>query len=251
MAVEVFAPFSINEDLLDQRCFLVSQPVVPLTSRETPAYHEMLLRYRDEDGEIFTPDNFFGGVTIGEELRQIDRWVFDRTVAWLADNPHASASVNVTTAMLSHPMALDELQVMLSNRGVDPGRLMLEIPEGLASDDPETFRSAATQIAAAGARVSIDGLSGDLPVIRTIRDVGVDAVKIDGLLVSRACKDELAELTVRSIFNAARLLGARVVAAWIEDEPTFALMESIGIEYGQGWLFGYPQPIDSDATADE
>lgn len=250
MALSLLAPFSIDDELLNQRCFLVSQPVVPLACRETSAYHEMLIRYRDEDGEIHSPDSFFGEVAIGEELRQIDRWVVRRTAEWLADTPRASASVNVTAATLRDPTALDDFQVMLNNVGVDPARLMLEIPERLASDDPETFRSAATQIAAIGARVSIDGLSGDWPVMRTIRDVGVDAVKIDGLIVSRACKDELSELTVRSIVNAARLLGARVVAAWVEDEATFSLMESIGIEYGQGWLFGYPEPIGVDAAAD-
>ena len=189
MVVAALSTFFIEIDALDENLFLVSQPVVPFTNRKAPAYHEMLLRYRDDDGEIHTPDGLLDSSTTDHMLRQVDRWVFRRTIAWLAENPDISASVNVTAASLHFPKMVDELRVVLHDLDVEPGRLMLEIPEEFVRDDPETFGRVAAEAAGIGLRIAIDGLGGDWDVLQTIRDVGVDAIKICLLYTSDAADE--------------------------------------------------------------
>lgn len=228
--------------------FLVVQPVVPLDSRDQPAYYEMLLRVRDDEGVVRTPDALFDPDAGDEVLQSIDEWVIRATVEWLSENPSLSASVNVTPTSLRSGHALVTSREALEEFAVGPHRLMLEVPEGSVSADPEAFRRTASAAKELGLRMAIDDLGNEWQALATIRDVGVDAIKIDGFWVSRATADDIAEITIQSIVNAARLIGARVVAEWIEDESTCEMMGGMGIEYGQGWLFGYPQPIEEIAS---
>lgn len=226
------------------KLFLVAQPVVPMNDRSEPAYYEMLLRVIDDAGLINTPDVLLENAEKDDTLEQLDGWVLRSTIEWLATNPDASSSVNITAKSMRSGRAISDIRSALGEFDVDPARLMLELPEHFVAHEPDAFRRSVTEAEGLGLRIAIDDLGTDWRALSTIRDVGVDAVKIDGYWVSRATTDELAEITIRSIVNAARLIGAQVVAEWIEDEATFDLISEIGIQYGQGWLFGYPTPLE-------
>ena len=228
--------------------FLVAQPVVPLDCRDQPAYYEFLLRVRDDEGVARTPDELSDPNAGDEVLESIDGWVIRSTVQWLSENSSASASVNVTPTSVRSGHALTATKDALDEFAVGANRLMLEVPESSVSTDPEAFRRTALAAQDIGFRMAIDDLGNQRGSLATAGDVGVDAIKIDGFWVSRATTEDLAELTIRSIVTAARLIGARVVAEWIEDESTCEMMSRMGIEYGQGWLFGYPQPIEEIAS---
>lgn len=232
------APFDAD------KLFLVAQPVVPIDNRDHPAYYELLLRVVDDAGLVHTPDVLLDAADKDDTVEQLDGWVLRTAVEWLSKNPGASSSVNVTVRSMRSGRAIGDLRAALNEFDVAPDRLMLELPEQFVSIDPNAFKHSVTAAGELGVRIAIDDLGSEWRALSTIRDVGVDAVKIDGYWVSRATTDELAEITIRSIVNAARLIGARVVAEWIEDEATFDLMSEIGIQYGQGWLFGYPAPLE-------
>ena len=241
---------STNDRFDSEKLFLVAQPVVPMNSRSQPAYYEMLLRVIDDAGLINTPDVLLEDAEREDTLEQLDGWVLRSTVEWLSQTPTASSSVNMTATSMRSGRALSDLRSALSEFGVDPARLMLELPEHFVTEDPDAFRRSVKEADELGVRIAIDDLGTEWRALSTIRDVGVDAIKIDGYWVSKATTDELAEITIRSIVNAARLIGARVVAEWIENEETFDLISEMGIQYGQGWLFGYPTPLaDIDAKA--
>ncbi len=231
------------------KLFLVAQPVVPMNDRSRPAYYEMLLRVIDDAGLINTPDVLLKNAERDDTLEQLDGWVLRSTAQWLSQTPTASSSVNITAKSMRSGRAINDLRGALSEFDVDPARLMLELPEHFVTDDPDAFRRSVKEADELGVRIAIDDLGSEWRALSTIRDVGVDAIKIDGYWVSKATTDELAEITIRSIVNAARLIGARVVAEWIENEETFDLISDMGIQYGQGWLFGYPTPLGDVDTA--
>ena len=77
-----------------------------------------------------------------------------------------------------------------------------------------------------------------------LRDNPVDIVKIDGEWVKNATLDPVSRTAVASITECAHLLGAEVVAEWVEDEATRSLMGELGVEYVQGYLIAKPKPLD-------
>ena len=73
-----------------------------------------------------------------------------------------------------------------------------------------------------------------------LREFGVDYVKIDGLYVQRATLGARERGFVASMVELAAAAGAQVVAEMIETEEQAKLMQSLGAQFGQGWLFGRP-----------
>jgi len=233
------------------KLFLVAQPVVPMLNREHPAYYEILLRVTDDDGEVNTPDVLLKSAAHDTTLEQLDGWVIRSTIEWLSQNPEKSASVNVTPTSMSTGHATTAARSALDEFGVAAERLMFELPERFVLVDPDAFRRSVGKADRLGIRIAIDDLGSEWHALSTIRDVGVDAVKIDGYWISRAATDDIAQITIQSIVNAARLIGASVVAEWIENEETFCFVEEVGIDYGQGWLFGHPTRLEDLGDANE
>lgn len=219
-----------------------------MSKRHQPAYYEMLLRVEDDDGLVHTPDVILHSTPTDKTLDELDEWVLRTTIQWLNENPSKAASVNITPATMRSGSAIRAARIALEEFEVASERLMLEVPELSVTIDPEAFKVCATEVEELGMRIAIDDLGSDWRALATIRDVGVDAVKIDGYWVTRAVDDEIAQITIQSIVNAARLIGAPIVAEWIEDEETFELISGLGIEYGQGWLFGHPVRLDQVAS---
>lgn len=241
----------ITHAIENDQFFLVGQPVQPLSAvHGPPAYHEMLLRYRDPQGEVFTPDRFLDSASRFGMLQRIDGWVIRTTVEWLGRNPTHAASLNVTPHSMINGFALDRTVQALSDFGVAASRVVLEVTEHAAIEDPHAFRRAVESTREHGIRIAMDDLGSGWSSLAIIRDTPVDVVKIDGQWVREAVHDPVARCAVRSMVDCAHLLDAVVVAEWIEDDQTLSLMREMGVEFGQGWLFSAARPLE-DLTADD
>ena len=207
----------------------------------------MLLRYSGGDGDVYTPDQFLDSASRHGMLEQIDGWVIRTTIEWLGRNPTQKASLNITPNSMINGFALAQTREALADYHVDTSRLVLEVTEHAAIEDPHAFRRAVEAARAQNVRIAIDDMGSGWSSLAVIRNSPVDIVKIDGEWVREAVEDPVALCAVRSMVDCAHLLGSTVVAEWIEDEQTLALMREMGVEHGQGWLFGAARPLDEIA----
>lgn len=230
----------------NDQLFLMGQPIMALSGVDScPAYHEMLLRYRDENGEIHTPDKFLDSAARFGMLQRIDGWVIWTTIDWLAKNPGQVASLNVTPGSLISGFALDRTRQALVDLHVDASRVVLEVTEHAAIGDPHAFRRSVEAARDQGVRIAVDDLGSGWSSLAVIRDAPVAIIKIDGQWVRQAVEDPVARCAVRSMVDCAHLLEATVVAEWIEDDQTLQLMSDMGVEHGQGWLFSGARALDA------
>jgi len=235
----------ISHALTEDEFFLLGQPIVSTNNPDAPSrYYELLLRYEAEDGTIRTPTHFLDSAARYGLLERIDGWVIRTAIEWLGANPGVSASINVTPGSMVSGFVMDRTEKALKDFGVDPLRLILEVTEHAAIADPSAFRSAVRAARELGIRIAMDDLGSGWTSLAVIRDNPIDIVKIDGSWVIETTLDVVAETAVRSIVNCAHLLGAEVVAEWVEDNPTLQLMREMGVEFAQGFLFGRPVPLD-------
>ena len=99
------------------------------------------------------------------------------------------------------------------------------------------------RLRAVGVPVCIDDFGAGSAAFRYLRDFRVDYVKIDGAYVRAAANGERERGFVASMHDLARSVGAQVIAETIETQAQAALMVSLGVRLGQGWLFGRPGPL--------
>jgi EAL domain-containing protein (putative c-di-GMP-specific phosphodiesterase class I) len=225
----------VVESVLHDRTFApVFQPVVDLGSGQTVGY-EALTRFDDHT----RPDRRFAdaaAVGLGFELEAATMTAALRAASSLP--PDAWLSLNVSPGLL---LDGDRLRDVLANR---PRSVVLEITEHVAIEDYGTFRRS---VAALGGdlRYAVDDAGAGFSSFRHILELRPSFVKLDIGLVRDIDADEIRQALVAGIVYFARRSACRLIAEGIETTAERAMLQSLGVDFGQGYLLGRPGPVEA------
>jgi EAL domain-containing protein (putative c-di-GMP-specific phosphodiesterase class I) len=231
----------VRSSITEGRFRLAYQPVVHLGTREVHHY-EALLR------PIFTPGSviqttqdfvtFAEAVGLSEEL---DLAVMKQAILAAANSPHVAVAVNVSgLSMQSVPFRDRMLALLTEPTSRATGRLLIELTETADIEDVASAAESVANLRAANVAVCIDDFGAGSAAFRYLREFRVDYVKLDGAYVRGALHNAREHGFLLSMVELANFVGAKVIAETIETEPQAKLMHEVGVEYGQGWLFGRP-----------
>ncbi len=213
---------------------VVVQPIVSLATRE-PVGVEALSRFPVEWG--MAPDLCYAEAhSVGRGV-ELELLAIARTLRALDVVP-GYVAVNASAATV---LAGDDLGDLL--RGYPLARILLELSEHDPIDDYTVLRDALSPLRDDGLRLAIDDVGAGFSSLRHIVETRPDVIKLDRSLVAGVATDDILSTLCRSLVGVATGLGARTVAEGIEDEPDAAALLDLGIDYGQGWLFGRPEAM--------
>ncbi len=216
------------------------QPVVALTDRSIH-HHEALLR--PEAGKQNPTSNPQEFVTMVEAVglsTALDHAVLRRALAAIRESG-ISVAVNVSGLSIADDAFVDRL--IDAAAGVPAGRLLVELTETAEIADLPAAAARIAQLRSAGAPVCLDDFGAGSASFRYLRDLKVDMVKIDGTYVQAATHSNRGQAFVASMRELATSSGAETIAEMVETEAEAALMMRLGVQFGQGWLFGRPAPL--------
>lgn len=223
--------------LNERRIVMAFEPVVQAASR-APAFHECLVRMRQDDGELLLAPDI---VPVAEKLgliRLVDHRVLELVVAELAASPGVELSLNISP---DTTMDADWWASIESLLGANPGvaeRLIVEITETVAIQDLGDVRGFVNRLKNFGARIAIDDFGAGYTSFRNLRNLGVDIVKIDGAFVQNIARSADDRAFVQTLIDLARRLEIKTVAEWVQDEPSAIMLRDWGCDYIQGRLIG-------------
>jgi EAL domain-containing protein (putative c-di-GMP-specific phosphodiesterase class I) len=135
----------------------------------------------------------------------------------------------------------DELRDVLGS--VDPKRVVLEITENAAAGDYEEVSEAVGELRANGVRIAIDDTGSGSVSFNSLFDVHADIIKIDIDVTHGIASDPMKEAMASALKGLADRLGAMSLAEGIETEEELNLLRGVGVQAGQGYLFGRPEPV--------
>ena len=215
-----------------QSAHVALQPIVHLSSEKIVGY-EALARF--PDGR--SPDQWFAeawdaGLGTDLELALL------RTAFRKIDDlpPGAYLSVNISPGTLLAPSLSDALEAL----GTDRQRIVLELTEHDEVPDYEPLIDALAPLRAGGVRVAVDDVGAGFASLRHVLHLGPDIFKLDVSLIHGIAGDE-ARAALASLFASfATRIGASVVAEGIETDEERAVLQELGVSFGQGYLFGPP-----------
>ncbi len=124
---------------------------------------------------------------------------------------------------------------------------MLEITESVLMADPAQALAVLTRLSALGVRVAIDDFGTGYSSLAYLKQLPVDAVKIDKSFVQHMGAAEATKDTaiVRSIIELGHNLGLVVVAEGVEDEGAWTHVRALGGDVAQGYYMSRPLPLPS------
>jgi len=119
-------------------------------------------------------------------------------------------------------------------------RLLVELTETAALEHFEENARFVTRLHELGARVAIDDFGAGYTSFRNLHRPKVDTVKIDGFYIESLKANPENQVFVRTLVGLAQNLDMKTVAEWVSSDEDAALLESMGVDYFQGFHFGSP-----------
>jgi diguanylate cyclase (GGDEF)-like protein len=235
----------IRQVLRENQLFLVFQPVVHLHNLSV-SHYEVLLRMRGENNETITPEEFIPAAERMGLIHAIDLWVIEAAIEFLASQPSylpsVSLAINLSGAAFQYPDLLETIRDKLELTCVDPGRLTFEITETAAVGNFEKARNMINNIRAMGCQFALDDFGAGFCSFNYLKTFPVDYVKIDGQFIRNLLNDETDQILVKSMVDIAVKLGKKTIAEFIESPAIALKLKELGVNFGQGYAFGKPEP---------
>ncbi|WP_166364607.1 EAL domain-containing protein [Pseudomonas akapageensis] len=218
------------------------QPIFELTSRRCVGA-EALVRWRRPDGTLTSPDLFIPLAENTGQIRQITDFVLQQLLEQLGQmlraNPHLYISVNLAACDVMVPRIGRVAARLLALHRVSASQIAFEVTErGLI--DVVVARDNLQALRDVGHQVLIDDFGTGYCSLAYLQTLPVDCLKIDKAFIDALGHDAASSGVAPHIIRMAHALQLRVIAEGIEYEAQALLLNSEGVNYGQGWLFAHP-----------
>ncbi len=169
-------------------------------------------------------------------LRQACTYAVRTTLPWVA--------VNVSPLQFRDERFADRVAEVLSETGLAPVRLELEITEGLLLQNSSTVQQTLMQLRSTGVRVALDDFGTGYSSISYLRTHGVDKLKIDQSFVAQLASDLEVNEIVRCIIALGNAMHMKVTAEGVETGQQLQTLQQMGCGQLQGYLLSRPLAPD-------
>ncbi|MCO6418526.1 EAL domain-containing protein [Siccirubricoccus sp. KC 17139] len=233
----------LRQAIAERKFRLAFQPIVRLADRRPHHYEALLRPEADIEAPLVMAQDF---VIFAEALglsEELDWAVLLAVCSAARRSGGPRIAANLSGLSLQSPGFRAALVKLLESEPLLARRLLFEITETAEIEEEAEAVRTVEALRGLGVPLCIDDFGAGAAAFRYLRTLRVDYVKIDGLYVQNAMRSPVDRGIVASMVDLARTVGAQVVAEWVETEAEAALMQELGVEFGQGWLFGRPGPL--------
>lgn len=222
---------------------LVYQPKFDLLTERVVGV-EALLRWNRPDGRVVTPKDFLPLVHRHGLTAPVTEFVLNRAlddmVSWHAASFDIPVSVNLFAASMANRGIPARLTAALSERGLAPDTLTVEVTEDVFLDNVERTRVVLEDLRRNGIRIAIDNFASGDSVLPLLRELPIDEVKLNRHFIAPVVDDPRAATVVRALLGLADGLGLAAVAEGVEDAETETWLRGNGCRLAQGHFLSPP-----------
>jgi diguanylate cyclase (GGDEF)-like protein len=238
----------IEDALHTNRIVLFAQPIVPLLDQEASSHYEILMRVRDEKGELRSPAHFILAAEEFDLMRAVDRWVVQEFFTKLKAHPESlqdidGFSINLSSQSMADKAFKEYLLQQIENSSIPRQKLGFEITETAMVKDANAITCFINEVRERGCNFYLDDFGSGYASFSYLKDLPVDYVKIDGIFIRDIMEDHASYTMVKSVTDISHFMGKKVIAEFVENQEIADLLEEIGVDYIQGYHIGRPLPL--------
>ena len=231
-----------------EQFFLLYQPTFDLREQRVIGV-EALIRWNHPTRGLIEPDAF---IPLAEETGQIvaiGRWVLRRAceqaASWHAAGHPIGMSVNISAVQLNDDELIREVTHCLRETGLDPARLTLEITETALMEDVNVSSQHLRALKELGVRLAIDDFGTGYSSLGHLRQLPVDALKIDRSFISGNAGSGESRAIIHTLVQLGKALDIETLAEGIEQDDQLELLRNEDVDHGQGFLLARPLTVEA------
>jgi diguanylate cyclase (GGDEF)-like protein/PAS domain S-box-containing protein len=223
-------------------------------SRQTAASSEVigfeaLARWHHPVRGFVPPGDF---IPLAEEsglIVEMGEWILREACREAASWPMPlQIAVNLSPAQFMHGDMVSLLHSILLETGLAPGRLELEITEGVLIEDFDRGLALLRRLKALGVRISMDDFGSGYSSLSYLQAFPFDKIKVDRAFVMNLGRNPQSAAIVRAVIGLGHGLEMSIVAEGVETQEQLAFLSDEGCDAVQGYFIGRPQPIGQYAA---
>ncbi|NSL52698.1 putative bifunctional diguanylate cyclase/phosphodiesterase [Calidifontibacillus erzurumensis] len=208
---------------------------------------EALIRWHHPKNGIISPNLF---IPIAEETRMIihiDQWVLKQVCKqikdWIDIGFHPpKISVNLAMPLFQHKNLTSIIESILSETGIDPSYLVIELTERIVMDNPDVALENIKRLKAIGLKISMDDFGVHYSSLNYLKLLSPDYLKIDRTFIKNVLMDQDDQAIVKAVIQLAHHMGLTVIAEGVETEEQYQFLKDYECDGVQGFYFDHPLP---------
>ena len=221
----------------------ISKPGMPCSGAEA------LIRWNSRELGVISPTEF---IPLAEYLGLINpigsfilREACMRCKYWNdMGHPDYKVNVNLSVVQLLQNDIVEQIAEVISETGIDPKNLTLEVTESLAINDMNRMKKILADIKKLGVRVALDDFGTGYSSLNHIREMPIDIIKIDRCFIIDIGKDDYSEVFVKMISELAETIGVHMCVEGVEEDDQLEKLREMKVQYIQGFYFGKPMRVE-------
>lgn len=223
---------------------LLYQPKVEIATGEIIGF-ESLLRWNHPRRGVLTPNEFLDIAERTRLINMIGDWVLRQSCRQIVRFSEGcgrklTCAVNVSIIQLAQPDLVEQVLSALSEEGLDPQRLELELTEDALQGGLDQRFGKLTELQSEGVQIAVDDFSAGCAGLNYLRNLPVNILKIDRYFVADLVDNDHDSAIVTAIMSMAEALGLRVIAEGVESQEQLLKLGELACREAQGYLFGRP-----------
>jgi diguanylate cyclase (GGDEF)-like protein/PAS domain S-box-containing protein len=252
----------ITQALEEDRFCLYYQSIIPVALGQGESEHyEVLLRLRDERGNLVAPMAFIPAAERYNLMHLIDRWVI-RTLfasqssyyqeAWQRSQTQEFRclyTINLSGASINDNQFVSFLHEQFALHQVPPQVICFEITETVAITNLNRAMQLMQEFKRLGCRFALDDFGSGMSSFSYLKSLPVDYLKIDGDFIRNTLSDPTHLAMAEAINQIGHLMKIQTIAEFVENDQILQHLRTIGVDYAQGYGIAKPRPLPSGQTA--
>lgn len=240
----------IGKALETDSFLLYAQPIVALQRGNFPHHYEILLRMKDNEGNVLLPGEFLPIAEQNHLMRHIDYWVVDHTLQFIEAHYSRFKSdilftINLSGQALNSRSFQDKLVERISKSSIPGSTICFEISENATIQNLRMVQRFFERVKSFNCSFALDDFGKGFSSFSYLKLLPVDYIKIDGSFIRDAFDSEMDQAMVKAIAEIGSSLGLKTIAEFVCSEELNELMTYLKIDYGQGSFLGDPQELHS------
>lgn len=234
-----FTESDIFSALNERRITLAYQPIVHAKSRK-PHHYECLLRLYRENGEIVPAGDFIIAAEKLGLVHLLDRRALELASETLHNVPDVMLALNISAQTVKNDDEVEAYIAALKSLGPHTSRVIVELTETVAIEDPARASQFSNQARALGVTFAIDDFGAGFTTFQNLMAIEAGEIKIDGSFIRDLSMTPHKQTFVRMMVDLAQTFSVKTVAEFVSTPEDADLLTRLGVDYLQGYMFGVP-----------
>lgn len=240
----------IETSLKDQRFNLYVQAIAPVDIKNTDKMFEVLLRLKDDNGNIISPGKYIPAAERFNLMHAVDVWVVQKVIKKIEAMSQAGQAevprifINLSANSITDKSFCNYVLDLLNKHRIPKHSICFEITETAAIKNMDQAISFINQLKKSHCLFALDDFGSGMSSFTYLKNLPVDYLKIDGSIVNKMDKNKANQAMVAAINQIGQVMNIETIAEHVENQAILSSLNEIGVTYAQGYYIGEPFSID-------